>query len=102
MVGADFERAKRAVSAPPSHMLPRSVSPCAAHHQGAYTSAHILSRDRADDEEKVGRKAVHERRNDADPGIHPTIGSISHMETMAKKTKAAGVFIILTICPAVF
>lgn len=26
---------------------------------------------RTDDEEKVGRKAVHERRNDADPGIHP-------------------------------
>lgn|GEM_PF-4466412 len=35
-------------------------------------------------------------------GFTPTIGSISHMETMAKKTKAAGVFIILTICPAVF
>ena len=31
----------------------------------------VVNSPRADDEEKVGRKAVHERRNDADPGIHP-------------------------------
>ena len=72
MVGADFERGEegRKRSAEP-HVTPQR-KPCAAHHQGGiYQCPHFGHVTRADDEEKVGRKAVHERRNDADPGIHP-------------------------------